>query len=377
MTIKCTACGSENGDGALFCADCGAGMPVRCAQCGRELTVGIKFCGSCGAAVAVSDSVQTPEPPNETERQMRPPVPQQNPPVPPQTPQNSYAKHSYGRGVQPASRKINVPQAVGGLDTKKAALIAVCIGIILGGGYWMYRNDVPSGLAKSFSSLVKLRRTTDNIGYITRDNVFFRKNIEDESGSTLNAYTEVKILGLYEDGGRSWQKVKFDGKKGWVPTEFVVLNRGDIDKFNELAELRAREEARRIEEQERVEAKLKEDEQKVLEAQKKKELEDERKKTEALKKKKSHDDKIKQTTAQQPRKKAVKTSAYNKASGSDQDGESIRREALRQHEIEEAGKSQAGRETMSDYRNRQTELLKQQQENIRSKTRKRVDVYVY
>ena len=368
MAIKCTACGSENTDGALFCADCGAGMPLLCAHCGRELVAGIKFCGSCGAAVAVSPAAPMPEPQNEPEQQMRPPGSQQSPPVQPQTPQNSYAKHSYGRGIQPASRKINVPQAVGGLDTKKTALIAVCIAVLLGGGYWMFRNDIPSGLAKSFSSLVKLRWTTDNIGYITQDNVFFRQNIEDESGSALSAYTEVLILGLYEEEGRSWQKVKFDGKKGWVPTGFIVLNRGDIDKFNELAELKAREETRRIEEERKEEARIKEEEQKKSEVQKKKELE-------ALKKK-DQETKRKVQASHPQRVKSAKTPA-DRASDGARDAESIRREALRQHEIEEAGKSQAGREAMSDYRNRQTELLKQQQENIRSKTRKRVDVYTY
>ena len=52
--MVCTACSSDNRDGARFCVACGAPLPGLCASCGNELRAGDRFCGSCGAAVAES-----------------------------------------------------------------------------------------------------------------------------------------------------------------------------------------------------------------------------------------------------------------------------------------------------------------------------------
>ncbi|MCD8181232.1 MAG: zinc-ribbon domain-containing protein [Firmicutes bacterium] len=57
--MKCTNCGSELPDNALFCANCGKEAPLRdasaegrfCSNCGKIIEAGAEFCGECGAPV--------------------------------------------------------------------------------------------------------------------------------------------------------------------------------------------------------------------------------------------------------------------------------------------------------------------------------------
>ena len=55
MTTVCAGCGHANRDGARFCLECGAELPLACASCGAALPAGAHFCDACGAAVAPSE----------------------------------------------------------------------------------------------------------------------------------------------------------------------------------------------------------------------------------------------------------------------------------------------------------------------------------
>lgn len=50
MASFCSACGSELGPDARFCASCGAAVVAGCGNCGAELPPGAAFCPSCGSA---------------------------------------------------------------------------------------------------------------------------------------------------------------------------------------------------------------------------------------------------------------------------------------------------------------------------------------
>ena len=52
MSVFCTNCGQENGDGAAFCDNCGSGLASGCPSCGSENRPEAKFCRSCGAALS-------------------------------------------------------------------------------------------------------------------------------------------------------------------------------------------------------------------------------------------------------------------------------------------------------------------------------------
>jgi class 3 adenylate cyclase len=52
MMPSCPSCGATHGEGARFCASCGAALVAGCASCGADLPDGAAFCPSCGAAVA-------------------------------------------------------------------------------------------------------------------------------------------------------------------------------------------------------------------------------------------------------------------------------------------------------------------------------------
>lgn len=380
---KCSECGNETSGNDVFCADCGGKMAEVCRKCGKPLEDGAKFCGVCGALTDGS------------------------------SPRSAHAVPKTESGV---SRQPKPPKSQDAGKYKKVAVLLALVAL-LSGSYLAYKYEAVSRSLNVLAPYLNIKSVSKNVGYITSSDVMLLSDMNDKTGFPLPIHTEVTILGSHIEEGKNWQKVTYDGKDGWVPTDcislnreeaskesdskvvgyissgdvmlltnigdatgwllpvyaevvilntvseggqswqnveykgqkgwvpsgFIVLNKNDIDKFKELEELRKK-----------LEAKKKAEELKKAEAERKKQL----------------------ISQQRERKKSTGTRVY-RASGSAQDAESIRQEALRQHEKEEGGKAQAGREAMSDYRQRQTELLKQQQENIRSKTRKRVDVYVY
>jgi len=51
--MRCPNCGGEYPEGAKFCMDCGARLPVLCAQCGTALPARARFCLECGAEVGM------------------------------------------------------------------------------------------------------------------------------------------------------------------------------------------------------------------------------------------------------------------------------------------------------------------------------------
>ena len=59
--MLCSSCSYENREGAKFCNECGAPMPLRCPSCQAENREGARFCDECGMPL----TVQTPasEPP--------------------------------------------------------------------------------------------------------------------------------------------------------------------------------------------------------------------------------------------------------------------------------------------------------------------------
>src|SRR6202007_2171224 len=54
--MHCTACGTNNPEGAKFCIECGGSFKHRCPNCGVGNPPQAKFCAECGAAL------QTPDP---------------------------------------------------------------------------------------------------------------------------------------------------------------------------------------------------------------------------------------------------------------------------------------------------------------------------
>ena len=60
--MKCSKCGADLQEGALFCRECGTKVEKQmsknfCRECGSELTEGVKFCPNCGANVTAVDDV--------------------------------------------------------------------------------------------------------------------------------------------------------------------------------------------------------------------------------------------------------------------------------------------------------------------------------
>ena len=56
---KCKECGSEIVEGAKFCGECGAKVPVqnKCPTCGVICLIGAKFCAECGHQLEVTSSI--------------------------------------------------------------------------------------------------------------------------------------------------------------------------------------------------------------------------------------------------------------------------------------------------------------------------------
>lgn len=56
--MKCQACQHQNGDGARFCTQCGAGLDLVCASCGGRVGSAHRFCQGCGARLASADQIR-------------------------------------------------------------------------------------------------------------------------------------------------------------------------------------------------------------------------------------------------------------------------------------------------------------------------------
>lgn len=83
--MQCPVCRADLLEGARFCPNCGAPLPVICPDCGSPLPPGGRFCPACGARV-----VETPAGEEST---LRPPAGEVNgrgevasPPQPAPTP---------------------------------------------------------------------------------------------------------------------------------------------------------------------------------------------------------------------------------------------------------------------------------------------------
>src|SRR4029453_18515167 len=50
--MQCPRCGSDNREGAKFCNEGAAPLPLRCPACGTENRPGAKFCDACAASLA-------------------------------------------------------------------------------------------------------------------------------------------------------------------------------------------------------------------------------------------------------------------------------------------------------------------------------------
>ena len=49
--MRCSSCGSENGQGAKFCSECSAPLQHLCPACGASYRANAKFCIECGSPV--------------------------------------------------------------------------------------------------------------------------------------------------------------------------------------------------------------------------------------------------------------------------------------------------------------------------------------
>lgn len=94
-----------------------------CSKCGTENADGARFCASCGTALATAAPVQAPPPP---------------PPV---------------RGVEP------VPQAPSTAATGKTPWVAVVLSAIITGAGQLYNNDWKKGLAMFVGAVLGLMFT--------------------------------------------------------------------------------------------------------------------------------------------------------------------------------------------------------------------------
>ena len=67
--MKCKKCGTENPDGAKFCASCGSKLEANiCPKCGTANAEEARFCASCGASLA-KEEVFEAEPQFESNEQ--------------------------------------------------------------------------------------------------------------------------------------------------------------------------------------------------------------------------------------------------------------------------------------------------------------------
>ena len=54
--MRCPSCECENREGAKFCNECGAPLPLRCLSCGVENRPGAKFCNECSASLTEKET---------------------------------------------------------------------------------------------------------------------------------------------------------------------------------------------------------------------------------------------------------------------------------------------------------------------------------
>src|SRR5262249_4203296 len=52
--MRCSSCGAENREGAKFCSECAAPIPVKCTHCGVSNRPAAKFCDECAAPLSAS-----------------------------------------------------------------------------------------------------------------------------------------------------------------------------------------------------------------------------------------------------------------------------------------------------------------------------------
>src|SRR6059036_334176 len=55
--MRCPNCACENREGAKFCNECAAPLPLRCLSCGTENRPRAKFCNECSAPLTAPPSV--------------------------------------------------------------------------------------------------------------------------------------------------------------------------------------------------------------------------------------------------------------------------------------------------------------------------------
>src|SRR5712692_3495132 len=59
--MRCPNCGSENRQGAKFCDECAAPLPLSCPNCGTENRPGAKFCNECATPLTQQSEVRSSE----------------------------------------------------------------------------------------------------------------------------------------------------------------------------------------------------------------------------------------------------------------------------------------------------------------------------
>lgn len=53
--MSCSACGSTNREGRVYCGRCGTAIAVRCQRCAFVNELACSFCGGCGCSLAASE----------------------------------------------------------------------------------------------------------------------------------------------------------------------------------------------------------------------------------------------------------------------------------------------------------------------------------
>jgi len=67
--MDCPACGRANPEGAKFCNQCGAPLPLHCVKCGASNPIASKFCNECAAPLSGGTSLKV-----KTNEQIRPEI---------------------------------------------------------------------------------------------------------------------------------------------------------------------------------------------------------------------------------------------------------------------------------------------------------------